>query len=65
MVSSEKLLSCVFFLEIPCSYRKNEKSTILARCFKCSHYARFFREMDDEDQHIMDEIEEIHRGKSE
>jgi len=31
------------------------------RCLKCPHYARFEREMNEEDQKAMDEIEKIRK----
>lgn len=59
--SSEKLLSCVFLPDVLCSYRKDAKVGIMARCWKCPHFVRFEREMDEEDEKMMDEIDEIHR----
>lgn len=58
MVSSEKLLSCAFLPDVLCSYRKDEKFGIMTRCFKCPHYIRFMREMDEEDERMMNEIDE-------
>jgi len=56
-----KLLSCVFFKDVLCSFRKSEGSGIMSRCLNCSHYERFFREMDEEDERVMDEIDELRR----
>jgi len=50
MASSETLLSCAFLPDVLCSYRKDAKFGIMARCFKCPHYRRFEREMDEEDE---------------
>jgi len=50
MGSSEKLLSCLFLLDVLCSYRKSTDFVIMARCFKCKEYIRFNAEMDEEDE---------------
>jgi hypothetical protein len=57
----KKLLSCVFFDDVLCSFRKSEKSGIMNRCLKCAHYKRFMREMDEEDARVMDEIDKIRK----
>ena len=58
----KKLLSCLFWLDVLCSYRRRyEKLGIMDRCLKCPHYFRFLREMDKEDQKVMDEVDEIRR----
>jgi hypothetical protein len=56
-----KVLSCVFFPDVLCSYRKRVKFGVMDRCSKCPHYRRFEREMDEEDERVMDEIDEIRR----
>lgn len=56
-----KPLSCLFLDDVLCSYRKDERFTVMSRCFKCGHYRRFLREMDEEDKRVMDEIDEIRR----
>ena len=61
MASSEKLLGCLFLLDVLCSYRKDAGLVVMSRCFKCVHYIRFMAEMDEEDERVMDEIDEIHR----
>jgi len=50
MTVSEKLLSCLFLLDVLCSYRKSTDFVIMARCFKCKEYIRFNAEMDEEDE---------------
>jgi len=55
--TSKKLLSCVFLVDVLCSFRKSEESGVMGRCFKCSHYFRFMREMEEEDDAVMDEID--------
>ena len=57
----KNLLSCLFWLDVLCSFRKYEKFGIMDRCLDCVHYKRFLREMDKEDQKVMDEIDEIRR----
>ena len=57
-----KVLSCLFLPDILCSYVKSEKSTgVMDRCLKCRHYHAFLREMAEEDEKVMDEIDEIRR----
>lgn len=48
--NASKPLSCLFLLDVLCSYRKSERSGIMGRCLKCEHYARFMREMEEEDE---------------
>ena len=57
-----KVLPCVFWEGLLCSYRKDTRVGMMGRCFKCPHYAKFEREMDEEDERIMDEIDEIRRS---
>ena len=59
-----KILSCLFLLDVLCSYRKTEKFGVMDRCLKCRHYMTFLREMDEEDEKVMDEIDRIRRGES-
>lgn len=56
-----EILPCMFVVGVLCSYRKDKRFVVMGRCFKCRHYRRFEREMDEEDEKIMDEIDEIHR----
>lgn len=56
-----KLLSCVFSVDVLCSYHKDATFGVMNRCFKCPHYRRFEREMDEQDERIMDEIDEIRK----
>ena len=58
---SAKVFKCSFFGDVLCSFRKSKKFAILDQCFKCPHYSRFEREMDEEDQRVMDEIDEERR----
>jgi hypothetical protein len=57
-----KIFSCLFLPDVLCSYVKTEKSTgVMDRCLKCRHYKRFLREMAEEDEKVMDEIDEMRR----
>jgi len=56
-----KLLSCMFLDDVLCSFRKSEKSAIMNRCWKCPHFKRFKREMDEEDEKVMAEIDRIRK----
>ncbi len=58
---SAKLLPCLYRGSVLCSYRKDARVRIMARCDNCPEYRRFKREMDEEDKRIMDEIDEIYR----
>jgi hypothetical protein len=53
---------CLFFDDVFCPYpkvsRENRAGSV---CLGCQHYANFEREMDEEDERIMDEIDEIRR----
>lgn len=51
-------LSCLFLDDVSCSFRGSKESRMMARCPKCSHYERFLREMDEEEEEdgrLMDE----------
>lgn len=57
-----KPFSCLFLLDVVCSYVKSEKSVgVMDRCMKCPHYERFLRMMDEEDEKVMDEIDRVRR----
>jgi restriction endonuclease len=56
-----KPLSCLFLDDVLCSYRKDERLTVLSRCFKCPHYERWQRMMDEDDERMMDEIDEMRK----
>jgi len=55
------VLSCVFFDDVLCSYRKSAKVYVMNRCFECPHFERFEHEMDEEDEKMMNEIDEIRK----
>jgi hypothetical protein len=47
--------------DVICSYRKSAKSGMTDRCLSCAELERFEREMDEEDEKMMDEIDEIRK----
>ena len=53
--NASKVLSCGFWNDVLCSYRKSEKFGVMDRCLKCRHYERFLRAMAEEDEKVMDE----------
>ena len=57
----KKLLSCVWLDDVLCSFRKSEKVKIMNRCWKCEQYKRFLREMEEEDERDMEEIDFIQK----
>lgn len=56
-----KVLPCVFYDDVLCSYRKTMRSCLMARCWKCRRYKRFNREVFEADEKVMDEIDEERR----
>lgn len=56
-----KFLSCIFFDDVLCSFRKSEKLGVMDRCLKCEYYRRFMREMDEEEERVWDEIDRIRK----
>jgi len=57
-----KVLSCLFLLDVLCSFRTSEKIFgIMDRCLRCKHYLEFLKVMQEEDEKIMDEIDEMRR----
>jgi len=60
---SRKILSCLFLNNVLCSFRRTEKTWgIMARCFRCAHFARFMVDMAEEDDRMMDRIDEMRRS---
>jgi len=59
--NGSKVLSCFFWDDVLCSYRKTESFGMMDRCLKCRHYEKFLRVMAEEDEKEMDEIDEIRR----
>jgi len=57
-LESSRPFHCVFLPDVLCSFRKSQKVAILDRCWECSQYQRFMKEMIEED---MAEAEEVLR----
>jgi hypothetical protein len=53
------VLHCVLQDDVLCIFRKSEQSGIMDRCFKCEQYVRFNREMDEEDERIMADVDRM------
>jgi len=56
-----KELSCFFLEDVLCTFRKAYASGIMNRCLTCPHYRRFEKEMDEQDERVMDEIDRIRK----
>jgi len=56
---SSKPLFCSFKPRVLCSFRTSEKSGVMDRCLKCRYYEEFLREMQEEDEKVMDEIDRM------
>ena len=56
-----KVSSCIFFDDVLCSFRKDLRFGMMSKCFKCPEYRRFEREMDEEDERVMNEIDNIRK----
>ena len=57
-----KVFSCLFLLDILCSFVKSEGFTgVMDRCMRCSHYFRFLREMEEEEDEFFEEVERLRR----
>ena len=59
-----KVLSCLFLLNVLCSFRKVEQFAVLDRCFKCPHYSRFVQEMEELEDAFWEEEERLRREGS-
>jgi hypothetical protein len=56
-----KRLSCVFFDDVVCLYRKSVRSWMMVRCWECCHYRRFNRVMLKADEKLMADIDKVRR----
>lgn len=56
-----KLLTCIFFLDVLCSHRKTDDSRLMERCLECPEYARFLREMEEEEEKFFVECDKIRK----
>jgi len=61
--SKAEIGHCVFFDDVLCSFRKVKAFYVMDRCFECSHYKRFEREMEKEENEFWAEIDEANRKK--
>jgi hypothetical protein len=59
--AKKKLLSCLFWSDVLCSFRLREQFAVMDRCLECPHYFRFMREIEEEDERVMDEIDRIRK----
>ena len=59
-VNGLKVLSCVFWNDVLCSFRKSESFGIMERCFTCRHHERFLFAMADQDEKEAYEVDELH-----
>ena len=57
----KKLFSCFFLPDVLCSFRKNENFGVMGRCQKCTHYERFWREIDEEEEKFWGEVGKIRK----
>jgi len=55
------LFSCVLFDKVLCSFRVNDEDYFMHRCYRCREYERFMREMQKEDERVMQEIDNIRK----
>ena len=60
-MSQVKLLPCIFLLDVVCPYRKSDDFRPMERCFKCKHYFRFLREMQEEEDKVHAEFDKIRK----
>ena len=61
MVVELKIFSCLFLLDVLCSFRESERYGVMDRCIGCCHYKEFLRIMAVEDEKVMDEIDAMRR----
>ena len=52
---------CFFLLDVLCSFRLTDKSVVMERCFRCSRYVEFVREMEEEEDAFFEEVERIRK----
>ena len=56
-----KILSCLFLLDVLCSFRRYEGFGFMKRCETCVHYLRFLREMEKEEDEFFEEVDRLRR----
>jgi demethoxyubiquinone hydroxylase (CLK1/Coq7/Cat5 family) len=52
---------CSFSNDALCSSKKCAGFVFMGRCLKCRHYRRFMREMEEDDERLMDEIDRMRK----
>lgn len=57
----KKQLPCLYELDVLCPFRKSEKVRIMRRCEKCPHYAKFVRDMEEEEEEFWEEADRIRK----
>lgn len=57
----EHYRSCVFLPDVMCSHRRSKSFSVSRSCFKCPHYAKFMRIMEEQDEIEMAEIDRIRK----
>ena len=50
---------CVFFNDVVCSFRKSDRVGVMDRCFKCSHFERHERMMDEQESEFWDYVDRV------
>ena len=55
----KKLFTCFYELDVFCQYRTTVEFGVMARCEKCPHYARFWQEIEEEEEKFWDEVGKI------
>jgi hypothetical protein len=65
LADKSKVLPCLFYVDVLCSYVRNPKLGMLDRCFACRYYLKFMSDMDkseeEEDTAFLAESERMHR----
>jgi hypothetical protein len=62
--NGSKLLSCLFSLDVLCSYVKTEKFVgVMDRCLRCRHFLGFCREMEEEEEAFFEEVERLEKER--
>jgi hypothetical protein len=52
---------CLFLPDVPCSFVKSDKAVFMERCFSCSNYRRFEKEMQEEEDDFFKECDMIRK----
>ena len=60
-----KKFPCSWVIRVLCPHKKTRNFALLSQCFECSHYREFLRDMAEEDEKVMDDIDRERRELSE